>query len=269
MTQEQKKLASAISSKFISYRKAMINVWRDYLFIQVLVDDFTKKQVKTRNLEIENHNNNGSKKFFAKDIDGICIRLRNSTNSKKALINSVALTESFLQDLTQMIYKEYPNKLNSKEGVEVIGQQIKLTQLIFESQTKEEMIDKMIEEKVRGIFYGNPVDFFEKDKAKIGLDTMFKTSFSKAISKYSEVVNRRNIIIHNESKVDRKYIRETKSALRLGSKPAIDKIYLKNSINLLIGLSAASVVAVLKTQGATKFHKFLLSAEKRFCDDYR
>ncbi|MDP3180336.1 MAG: hypothetical protein Q8M67_00790, partial [Bacteroidota bacterium] len=221
-------------------------------------------------LEIENHNNNLIKSFRAKDIDGICNRIVKITNARRTLISSVSLSENYLQDLAQIIYKTYPERINSKDTVEAIGQQIKLMQVIFDSQDKSEMFDKIIEEKLRGIFYGNPIDFFEKDKAKLGFENLFKDKYPNALKQYAEITNRRNINIHNEGRVDRKYIRETGSSLKLDSKPEIDKAYLKSSIMLLLGLSSTATKIVLeKTLTATKYHKFITSSYKRFDNDYK
>jgi hypothetical protein len=272
MTTEQKRAASIIQNRFINYRRDLINVWRDFEFSQFLVDRYRNEVYKNKGmtLDIENHNNNSIKSFRAKDIDGICKRITNTTNARRTLISSVSLTENFLQDLAQTIYKTYPERINSRETVEAVGQQIKLMQVIFDSQDKNEMFDKIIEEKLRGIFYGNPIDFFEKDKAKLGFENTFKDKYEKALSEYAEILNRRNINIHNEGKVDRKYIRETKSALKLNSKPAIDKVYLKSSIMLMLGLSSTSTKIVLeKILTSTKYHKFITSSYKRFDTDYK
>lgn len=272
MTEEQKKAAIRVQSCFINYRRDLINVWRDFVFTQYLVERYRNEvyRNKAMTLEIESHNNKSIKSFRAKDIDGFCNRIIKSTNARKTLISSVSLTENFLQDLARIIYKTYPERVNSKDTVEAIGQQIKLLQVIFDSQDKNEMFDKIIEEKLRGIFYGNPIDFFEKDKAKLGFDNTFKEQYPNALVEYSEVLNRRNINIHNEGKVDRKYIRETKSTLKLGSKPPIEKAYLKSSIMLMLGLSSTSTKIVLeKILNASKYHKFILSGFKRFDIDYK
>ena len=152
----------------------------------------------------------------------------------------------------------------------MIGQQVKFMQVILDSSTKEEIIDKLIEERIRGIFYGNPIDFFEKDKAKLGFGTVFKDNYPNAMIHYAEVINRRNINIHNEGKVDRKYIRETGSTFRLGTKPKIDEAYLSSAILLLSGIAATSTKLVLeRVFASTKHHKFIGSSYRRFVKDYK
>jgi hypothetical protein len=273
MTPEQRKTSSIIQSRFINYRRDLINIWRDFIFTQFLIERYRQevyRNKKTMSLEIENHNDTSIKIFKSKDIDGICQRITKSTNARRTLISSVSLTENFLQDLAYTIYKTYPERVSSKETAEAIGQQIKLLQVIFDSQDKIEMLDKIIEEKIRGIFYGNPLDFFEKDKAKLGFENIFKDKYPKALIQYTEIVSRRNINIHNEGRIDRKYLRETELSLKLGTKPIIDKFYLKPSILLLLGLSSTSAKIVLeKTLAAAKIHKFIVSAHRRFDKDYK
>lgn len=272
MTEEKKKAAYLIQKDFINFRRSLINIWRDYFFIQKTVADYKQKIIakEITETEIKNHNDNGTKKFGAKDINGLCDRLMYSANPKKALINSVSLTENYLQLLANTIYLTYPDKINSKDSVEVIGQQVKIMQVIFDSDNKAEMIDKLIEEKLRGIFYGNPIDFFEKDKGKLGFGNLFASKYAKALVEYAEIINRRNINIHNQGMIDRKYIRETKSTLKLGTKPKIDEPYLKNAIMLLLGMAGMSTKLVLENLlNADKYHKFIKSAAKRFDNDYK
>ena len=272
MTIEQKKTATVIQNRFVNYRRDLINVWRDFLFTQFLVERYRKEvsDNKTMTLVIENHNENSIKSFKSKDIDGICNRIIKSTNARRTLISSVSLTENFLQDLARVIYKIYPEKINSRDASEAIGQQVKLMQIIFDSVDKTEMLDKIIEEKIRGIFYGNPIDFFEKDKAQLGFDSVFKVKYSKALEQYAEIINRRNINIHNDGRVDRKYIRETKNVLKLGTKLVVDKAYLRSSIMLLLGLSSISTKIVLENiLNVNKCHSSIISGFNRFANDYK
>ena len=53
--------------------------------------------------------------------------------------------------------------------------------------------------------------------------------------------------MHNEGKVDRKYLREVSgAAFKLGEKPVITKDYLRDSIRVLLGLSAITTQLALK-----------------------
>lgn len=272
MTKKQKLAASVIRSKYISYRRDLINCWRDYIFTQFLVERYREEVYKDKSitLEIENYGDGSVRVFRAKHIDGFCQRIYENTNARRTLISSVSLTENYLQDVTTTLYKTYPERVNTRDSIETTGQQLKLMQVIFDSRSKTEMINKIIEEKVRGIFYGNPIDFFEKDKAKFGFGNTFKDKYPSALIQYAEIINRRNINVHNEGKVDRKYIRETGSMLKLGSKPKIDKTYLKSSVILLLDISSISTKFVLeKALSATHLNRHIVSGFKRFDNIYK
>jgi hypothetical protein len=155
-------------------------------------------------------------------------------------------------------------------AIETVEQQSKLIKIIIESNDKSEMVWKIAEEKIRGIFYGNPVDLFEKDKAKIGLNNHFKDNYKLALQEYKEVIARRNIITHNNGKVDRKYLREAKGTiLSLGEKVNITKPYLKEAIFLLHGLSTKVVELIIKNNyGAPKlkdkFDTYIKAFDKKY-----
>lgn len=109
------------------------------------------------------------------------------------------------------------------------------------------MIDTLAEEKVRSIFYGNPADVFLKDKCKLELGTLFSSKYRLAISLYSEILGRRNAIIHNSGRVDKKYIRENpQSTLLEGKKIIISENYLRGTIGLLVGIAAETTSNVVE-----------------------
>ena len=57
------------------------------------------------------------------------------------------------------------------------------------------MIDAIIEEKVRSIFYGNPVEIFTKDKCKLEIGDIFVREYPDSMVYYAEITGRRNAII--------------------------------------------------------------------------
>lgn len=123
----------------------------------------------------------------------------------------------------------------------------KLINIIIDSDDRQEIISRIIEERVRSLFYGNPVDFFEKDKAKLGFGTYFKDNYKDLLKEYTEITARRNIIVHNSGRVDRKYLREVKStSYKIGNKIIIEKEYLKRALCILEGLAAAATSEVIK-----------------------
>ncbi len=265
---------SEITGLFINFRKRIINTWRDYNYLDYSTRELKKTceiNPKSVNLRISNLYNNGIKTFYFKDVWGMTERIIVNSLPSKTLIEAISLTEHFLQDLSKIVYKEFPEKISTRDAVEQIGQQIKLMETIMNSDDKDEIIDKLIEEKIRGIFYGKPTDFFEKDKAKLGFGKIFKEDYQTALNKYLEITGRRNVWIHNNGKVDRKYKRENPtSTLNLGAKLCIERNYLKESIILLKDISGLATKLVMTNNfAAVKYHKFMNSSVNQLEKNYK
>ena len=167
-----------------------------------------------------------------------------------------------------LLYRDFQGKISASQ--ETPEQQMKILNIVINSASKEEIINKIAEEKIRGIFYGNPADFFLKDKAKIGLGDCFKTNFVKAIKEYKEVIARRNAVMHNEGRVDRKYLREVENPVfTLDQKVEINKEYITNSIFLLYGLASVVVKQVIvnnynPSYVNKKLDKFVVSFTEKY-----
>ena len=185
------------------------------------------------------------------DTLGAFSSLRLKSSPRSSLVESVITFEDFLSYIIYTVYSDYPGKLLSvDEGnqIESSDRKSKLLNTIIHSENKEEIIDKLIEEKSRSIFYGNIVDFFIKDRAKLEFRDHFKVELSDPIKKnLAEILARRNIIVHNNGRIDRKYIRETNSSEPLGKKIKIDEQYLKYSIITLQGIAAHAGGQVIKS----------------------
>ena len=232
---------SEINKKYIDYYTQIFEVYEDFLFVEYYYPEIHKllKKGGLDQMEFESITSEYSAPFKKNLLYGIIDRTLKKVNPSRSLFDAVSLTENYFQDLTHRIYRDHSYKLAG--GDETPEQKEKLIKIIIDSDEKEEMISKIAEEKIRGIFYGKPSDFFTKDKAKIGINKNFETVYNLAIDDYQEIIARRNIYTHNNGKVDRKYLREVKnSTYALGQKPKIDKAYIKKSIHLLQGL--ASVV---------------------------
>lgn len=230
---------SEINNKYVGYYAQIFEVYEDFLFVEHYYPAIHKciKKDEIAIMNFESITSDYASPFKKHLIYGIIARTLDKTSPARSLFEAVSLTENYLQDLTYRIYRDHTHKLSGTE--ETPEQKEKLIKIILESEEKDEMIAKIAEEKIRGIFYGKPSDFFTKDKAKIGIDKNIETHFKLAIEHYQEIVARRNIYVHNNGKVDRKYLREVKNSnYKLGQKPKIDKAYLKQSILILHGLSS-------------------------------
>jgi hypothetical protein len=178
-----------------------------------------------------------------RDTLGAISHILQSVSPQRSVISAVSHTESFLQFLAARVFRDHHQKLSVQQ--EQASREEKLLDIILSSTSKSDMIDRIIEERVRALFYGAPADFFLKDKAKLEFGDYFKANCKPAIDLYVEVSARRNLLIHNDGRVDRKYIRETKNThARLREKLPIDTSYLRAALFTLRGLAATAGVLV-------------------------
>ncbi len=254
---------SEIAKRFKAYNKSMMDIWEDYTFLDhylpLLHQDIKNGEDPTfKRIHLYNDSRT---KYDKQDLYGVIDHLLKKITPQRALIESVSITEHFLQDITFRVYRDFDFKLqNSFESPE---QSNKLLKVILNSSDRDEMIYKIAEEKIRGIFYGNPVDFFKKDKAKIGIDDYFKNNYLQILDKYAEIIARRNIYAHNNGKVDRKYLREVKDTdLDLGRVAIIDQEYIRECVIVLRGMSVVTTKLVIEnTYQAENTNKTI---EKKF-----
>ena len=238
-----------ISARFKDYNRDMKDVWSSFIFIDFYTD---KVRAKVKKDEIEpfllESLSGKSKRTHEKnkvDTYGVADHIAKVVNPERSFITAVALTEDFLKDIMVTVYEEYPEKMLSTEALESIDRQYKLLDTILAKATKEEIVASLIEEKVRGIFYGNPIDYFTKDKkTKLGFGNYFEKNHSLNLKYFAEITARRNLFAHNRGRVDAKYLREVENpTLKAGQKAVIEKEYLRHTIIILRGL--ASVAAML------------------------
>lgn len=251
MATKEEQGISELIKKYKAYCADIFEALEDYIFQEFYLPEI-HKQLKKGTIplmDFESVYSNKKSPFKKEWIYGVINRQQSKIIGQRALLTIVSVTEDFLQKVTFRVYRDYESKLET--SMETPEQQSKLLKIIVDSNDKTEIIGRIAEEKIRGIFYGNPVDFFEKDKAKIGLNSYFKDNYKLALEEYKEVIARRNVLTHNNGKVDRKYIREVKNpTFSLGDKVTISKTYLRDSIFLLHGLSTIVIEQVIKNNYA-------------------
>ncbi len=232
---------------FSKVNEELNEIWEDYVALDLYLQE-VHKGVKDRSLDCVVipilTGKPRARKLAPNAVYGIVDRIRTKTAGRHAFIDAVSLFENFMSSLVSKVYLDYPGKLrgfSQQSEAETGGRQQKLMEVIFESATREEMISKLVDEKVRGIFYGNPIDLFAKDKASVGFGQHFKDNCGPLLEKLKEITARRNVIIHNEGRIDRKYLAEVPgSALRIGQKVSIDREYLNHSLFLMKRLEPVS-----------------------------
>ena len=157
-----------LSIRFKTYSSDMKDVWESYVFINKYmsaIHPLIKKDILPPFSVVPLASKNRKERVINKSRTfGYKDHILKKVNPVRSLISSVSLTEDFLQDMVKIVYTAYPEKLSGGDARDSPERVEKVINVILQSQNKEEIIDRLIEEKVRGIFYGNPVNFFLKDK---------------------------------------------------------------------------------------------------------
>ena len=238
-----------IAIRFKNYKKEMISIWEAFIAIDYYMTNIHQliKDDKISTLELPNLVINSKKQLTKNNTFGVISHIVNKKSPRNALIDSISCFEHFISFVVYTVYMDYPMMLKSNIGEESIGRQDKLIKIIIDSDNKNQMIEKIVEERIKGLLYGNPADFFIKDKAKLNFKDNFKNNHMDLIEKYIEINARRNIYIHNNGRVDSKYLYEVKnSQYKKGQIAKIDEEYIKLTINTLMGLCSIITVCVFK-----------------------
>ena len=245
-------LVKRIPIAFKNHRKELRDIWESYCLIETymsIMHDRVKDGIEPT-LSLKLIFGCDTKLYSKTDTYGALSSLRIKRNPRHTLIEAIAAFENYHSDLMSMVYRGYPNRLRGQQlsHQESPERTTKLLDVILLSDDKDEMISKLIEEKVRNIFYGSPADFFIKDKGKLGFEDFFEEPAVKpVIDTFIEATARRNLIMHNGGKVDRKYLREVEnSQFRLGQIIPVSDEYLRRVIGDLECLSAAATNLVVK-----------------------
>lgn len=239
-----------IHTCFKNYQKKLRHIWEEYSFME-FYDSHIHRAIKNDEFPVMQFN-----PFLADATDirttskvksiGVLGQVKKNSIMHRVLLDSIGAFENYLCFLAETVYSDYPSKLKSK-GSNENERDEKLINMVIDSINREEIISKIIEEKIRSIFYGNPVDFFEKDKARLEFGDYFKNEIPNLLKEYSEIIARRNLIIHNAGRVDRKYLREIKnSGFKLGNKIDLTFEYLKRMMCVLEWLASAASVKTIE-----------------------
>jgi hypothetical protein len=237
-----------IAKKFRVYDKAIRDIWESYQFhrfyLPVLHNLIKKERVPAFILPSLGAVS-GQKEQNRKDTLGAISHIMSQVSPQRTLVVAVSHSELFLQYLVTRVLRDHPERLLSGAQMEVAGRETKILEILIRSDDKREMLDKVIEERVRAVFYGAPADFFLKDKAKLGFADYFSAKLSKAVDAYVEFTARRNLFVHSDGRVDRKYLREVPSStMTLGQKVTVEEPYLRTALLTLRGLCAHAGVLV-------------------------
>ena len=244
----RQKSAKSLSKRFGRFKKTMYDTWEAHVFVG-FYSPHLHERVKDGSLpafRISQIASTNPKTLSKNSTFGTIAHITSVVSPRATFLTCVAVFEQFHSDLCTRVFHDYPMKM--KTGVddqEQSERQHKLLDIILTSTDKDEMLQRIIEERARGIFYGNPIDFFIFDKGKLEFGSTFKTDYSDSMTRLAEVIARRNVYVHNDSRVDRKYLREVKgSSAKLGEKLDLPDEYLRPALDLMVCITAVSAQLV-------------------------
>jgi hypothetical protein len=236
-----------ISTRFRGYDKTIRDIWEVYQFHNFYLPRI-HELIKKKNMPALSIASLGAlrpKEQKPRDTLGAISHIMSQVTMQRSLVAAVAQSEAFLQYLVTRVLRDYPKRLLASTQSEQGPRESKLLEIIVNSSDQGEMLEKLIEERVRGLFYGVPGDFFVKDKARLGFGDHFLSHYGAAVGRYVEILARRNLLIHNDGRVDRKYLREVPSStLTFKQRVPIDEPYLRDALLTLRGLCATAGVLV-------------------------
>jgi len=228
------KRVADIHRAFGTYRGVLQQVWQNYClldyYLPLLIKDLA--QDKKPGLRFNQYVDDIPWTLPPLKAATSITSITNKYNVLNAFLNVVAVFEDYVTTLIAKVYRDFPGNIpgatadtaDGKENHKVLG-------LVIESRTIAEVLDKVIEEKVRSLFYGNPADLFAKDKARVGLGDYYAGRGAGYLGTFIENTARRNVLIHSGGKADRKYVREVKgTTVKEGERLAIDGSYLRTAI---------------------------------------
>lgn len=236
---------------FLAFRKKFRHVWEEYSFV-VFYESHIHQAIKNESFPpfefipflaaSSNIQNAGREKSMS-----VLGQVSKNSIANRVLLDAIGAFEDLLGKVAVIVYLDFPGKLQGSDSPSE-ATELKLGRLIVESNSREEMLERMAEEKVRSVFYGNPVNIFKKDTARLGIPNNTFEAFPSLFNEYAEITARRNIVVHNSGRVDRKYIRENDStSYKLGQLAVVDQAYLRRTLCILEGIASVALEAIIKT----------------------
>ncbi|GAA5648580.1 hypothetical protein [Vibrio proteolyticus] len=239
---------SRIHVRYKRFQKEQRDIWESFCLIDFYapkIKDAIKDDVFPQ-LTFDRIWNDTPKVVKKDDIYGALHSLSIKGNYRRTLLEAVLTFEDYITDVIQGVYLDIPHKLAASGKDDSTSNTQKIIKLILDSEDKSEIVERLVEEKIRGIFYGNPLDVFESDKAKLELGDYFKSNHQDEMKIIKKAIAIRNIVAHNNGKIDRKYIREADKNASLGTKVVIEREFLKDVVYALSLVAAHTARLVVE-----------------------
>lgn len=245
--------------RYVRFTEHLHNAWMQYeiqaeilkIVEQKCEDGEYRGQIRVQSTSPINSEKRAPIRLRGENIPGFIKRSSQKEIPEAVFLTSIALFEAFISDTAKIAYTSAPKtfllrKIKGEEKDQVSEQENnKLLRMLIESANKEEVIERYTEEKLRGIFYGNPVDVFKKNKLGFDLDKTTGKNCEQELTLYAEIVARRNVLVHNLGRIDQKYIREVDgTTFNPGDKVTIERNYLFQSLAVLNDLAKSYISQV-------------------------
>lgn len=211
-----------------------------------------KKSIKQlgNNLEISEDGTVGTYRSIPKDIKQHYIKFEAKQRQKEIIYSGsfiilITYFENMIAKLLRCDFQKHPNRM-SLENKTVTYKMLEMSESI------EDVKDYLIEEEVISIMYKSINDWIEYLKKKVKLKLEYA---SESLPILNEIMARRNLIVHNEGKVNSIYINivsKNNNAFKIGDVLFVDKKYIDNTINTLELVGVSIIVEMWINESAKK-----------------
>ena len=206
---------------------------------------------KQADQEYEVPSSTGEATVLSRDSAEIFRLLENAYVSgiyEQAIIAAVALTEDYLQTTLKTVLRWFPQKLKQNVAGENVLKNIGID-MILEAKSKKQLVSRLINKQMQGIFYGAPTRYFEYIEAvlNIKLSTDLKNQFV-------EIKATRDVVVHNSGKANETYLEKAGKLARAANreKLPVTAEYFTSAIAGLKKLVVVLYKQVLDTYGNVK-----------------
>jgi hypothetical protein len=198
---------------------------------------------------------NGEKTVLSRDSTEISSVLENAYLSgihEQAIIVVVALAEDYLQTTLRTVLRWFPQKLAQNVAGENMVKTVNLD-VILEAENKDQLLSRLINKQMQGIFYGAPTRYFEYIEAVLSIklpDDLKK--------QFVEIKATRDVIVHNSGRANETYLSKAAELARAknNEKLPVNSEYFSSAISRL-----KKLIVVVYNQVRDKYGNINLPSE--------
>lgn len=175
----------------------------------------------------------GIAKRTPKEVASLFERFAQRELHANLLLVCVSRFESLLNDVLRLFLNTFPEKLSVGPKGGDSSKQIPISTVV-EATTIEEARKTVAESRLQGVFYAEPKDYLAYFKSIIGVDIP-----EKLFNSFVEIKATRDIIIHNDGKINALYLRKSDKCSRgeLGDRIPLDEEYFEQCISVMKSIS--------------------------------